>query len=257
MSTKVAKDYQHLKCRIEDFFACRNEHQSAKALIDAVASNNQVWIFGGMIRDITLFGREGFSSDIDIVFDGDREALSRILSTFATERLTMNKLGGLRFRYHHMDFDIWCLSDTWAFKEKIIPLVDAKSLFHTTLMSWDAVLYDVHSHEVIMPENYLDDLMAGYLELVLRDTPNETGSLVKILRTIFRKNVKKLGPALCMFLDQTLIHYSYSALSEYELAHYNTSSFSALQYRSLVQSLNGNGGDKDLTLPVSRAGLHY
>ncbi|WP_318357733.1 hypothetical protein [Enterobacter sp.] len=237
MSTKVARNHHHLKSRIDDYFSARFEHLQAKALIDALASHHQVWIFGGMIRDISLYGYEGFTSDIDVVFEGDREELCRILSSHSVEAQTTNKLGGVRFRYHHIDFDMWCLSDTWAFKENIIPLVDAKSLCQTTLMSWDAALYDVHRQEVIARDSYLDDLMAGYLEVVLRETPNETGSVVRILRTIYSKNVKKLGPVLCEFLKQTLTRYDYHYLAEYEIAHYSSKSFTSAQYTSLVDAL--------------------
>lgn len=249
MSTKIAHNHHHLKRRIEDFFSARDEHQAARALIDALATRHQVWIFGGMIRDITLFGGEQFTSDIDLVFDGERDELYRLLSVLPVGPWKVNKLGGIRFRYNHVDFDMWCLSDTWAFKENLIPLVDARSLFRTTLMSWDAVLYDVHRREVITPENYLDDLMKGYLEMVLRETPNETGAIVRILRTIFRKDVKTLGPVLCDFLHQRLAQYEYVMLAAYERAHFNSLSFSDSQYLFLRLCLSHAERGKALPLP--------
>ena len=237
MSTNVAKTPYALKRRIDNFFASGEEQRAARALIDAVAAQHRAWIFGGMLRDIGLFGRDGFTSDIDIVFAGEREDLLHLLSHFHMEHFATNKLGGIRFRYRSLDFDIWCLSDTWAFKENIIPLENVESLLHTTLMSWDAVLYDVHRGEILTPENYLHDLNNGYLELVLDVTPNETGSVVKILRTIYNKRVKTLGPGLSAFLHKTLLRYSYSALQHYELAHYNISSFNATDYGCLLKCL--------------------
>lgn len=233
----VARTIEHLQRRVEHFFASGDEQQAARALIAAVAADHQVWIFGGMLRDIGLFGRSGFTSDIDIVFAGEREDLRRLLSHFRVDHVEVNKLGGMRFRYRSLDFDIWCLSDTWAFKENIIPLEDAQSLLHTTLMSWDAVLYDVHRGEILTPENYLQNLKRGYLELVLDATPNETGSIVKILRTIYNKQVKTLGPVLSEFLHSALLRYSYSALQHYELAHYDTSSFDDTEYGLLLKRL--------------------
>ncbi|WP_312411649.1 hypothetical protein [Pseudescherichia sp.] len=237
MSMNVAKTRYALKRRIDNFFASGEEQRAARALIDAVAAQHQAWIFGGMLRDISLFGHDGFTSDIDIVFAGEREDLLHLLSRFHMEHFATNKLGGIRFRYCSLDFDIWCLSETWAFKENIIPLEDAQSLLHTTLMSWDAVLYDVHRGEILTPENYLQNLKRGYLELVLDATPNETGSVVKILRTIYNKRVKTLGPGLSEFLHKALPRYSYSALQHYELAHYDTSSFDDTEYDLLLNRL--------------------
>lgn len=237
MSMNVAKTRYALKQRVDNFFASGEEQRAARALIDAVAAQHRAWIFGGMLRDIGLFGRDGFTSDIDIVFAGEREDLLHLLSHFHMEHFATNKLGGIRFRYRSLDFDIWCLSDTWAFKENIIPLDDVESLLHTTLMSWDAVLYDVHRGEILTPENYLHDLNNGYLELVLDATPNETGSVVKILRTIYNKRVKTLGPDLSKFLQKALLRYSYSALQHYELAHYDISSFNVTDYGCLLRCL--------------------
>lgn len=256
MSMKIAHSHHQLKNRIEDFFTARDEHQAARALIESLATRHQVWIFGGMIRDITLFGGDNFTSDIDLVFDGKREELYRLLSVNVVGSWTVNKLGGIRFRYNHMDFDMWCLSDTWAFKENLIPLIDARSLFHTTLMSWDAVLYDVHRREVITPENYLDDLMKGYLEVVLQATPNETGALVRILRTIFQKDVKTLGPVLCDFLHQRLAQYEYAILATYERAHFNSLSFSDSQYLFLRHCLSHAERGKALPLPHHQTVVH-
>ncbi|SIQ91879.1 hypothetical protein [Enterobacter kobei] len=253
MSMKIAHSHHHLKRRIEEFFTARDEHQTARALIEALAERHQVWIFGGMLRDITLFGGDNFTSDIDIVFDGERDELFRLLSVNVVGPWTVNKLGGIRFRFSHMDFDMWCLSDTWAFKENLIPLIDARSLFRTTLMSWDAVLYDVHRREVITPENYLDDLTRGYLEIVLRATPNETGAIVRILRTIFQKEVKTLGPMLSDFLHQMLENYEYAALAAYEHSHFNSRSFSDSQYLFLRHYLRHAERGKALPLPCHQA----
>lgn len=251
MNMKVVKNQQHLKRRIDDFFLSGYEGKAARVLIDTLAEHNRAWIFGGMIRDIGLFGHKGFTSDIDIVVDSNHEDLLRVLSTIDVQNLACTKLGGIRFHYHDMDFDVWCLSDTWAFKENIIPLEGAHSLFKTTLMTWDAILYDIHSREVISPENYLDDLHERRLELVLSQTPNEPGSLIKILRTIYSKRVEVLGPELCTFLHQRLYTYNFDALMHYEMMHYHTNSFTAAQINQLLQCLRLANPASDLRVNIN------
>lgn len=66
-------------------------------------------------------------------------------------------------------------------------------------MSWDSILYDVKKKHLISPDNYLHDLHHRRLELVLQKTPNEVGSVIKILRTIYNKRVQITGPQLTDF----------------------------------------------------------
>lgn len=261
MNMKVANRNDLLKRRLEDFFSSRDDRKAARDMMLALAEDTRVWIFGGMIRDIGLFGRKGFCSDIDVVIESDRGDLTNRIKKLPIEYFTVNKFGGIRFRYQEIDFDIWCLADTWAFKQQIISLEDVHSLLETTLMTWDAVLYDLQRRKVISPENYLTDLVEKRLELVLNRTPNEIGSLVKILRTIYGKEVDKLGPKLCQFLREMLRTYSGEILMRYELSHYQTSIINGLKLANLRMALCLNQPDTDLVLcseqPPHQLTLHF
>lgn len=240
MNTNAVLTSKQLKQRIDAFFALRNEHQQARGLIDALADVHQSWIFGGMLRDISLFGAHGFTSDIDIVVNSSRETLVETISNLATIDFHYNKFGGIRFSYQNIDFDIWSLTDTWAFKENLIPCENATSLLKTTLMSWDAILYDLHAEKLICSENYLHDLTHRHLELVLDHNPNPTGSVSRVLRTIFTKQVKSLGPQLCNFLKKELSETNFDVLQDYELRNYRGSSFSCTQVYQLFVTLQKN-----------------
>jgi predicted nucleotidyltransferase len=237
MNMKVVSSHQRLKLRIEDFFDISEERKQARVLIDALAERSHAWIFGGMIRDIGLFGRGGFTSDIDLVIDLSREDLITCLKTLNIHRFSVNKLGGLRFHYKSLDFDIWSINDTWAFKNQIVEFKDTYSLLNTTLMTWDSVLYDVKNKHVISHENYLHDLHRRRLELVLQKTPNEVGSVIKILRTIYNKRVQIIGPQLSVFLLQALQEHSYAQLSHYEYCSYRSSSFNDYDLQRLKERI--------------------
>lgn len=237
MNTNAALTSKQLKQRIDAFFALRDEHKRARVLIDALADAHPSWIFGGMLRDISLFGTDGFTSDIDIVVNSSRETLVETISNLAAVDFHYNKFGGIRFCYQDIDFDIWSLTDTWAFKENLITFEDASSLLKTTLMSWDAVLYDWHAEELICSDNYLNDLSHRHLELVLDHNPNPSGSVSRILRTIFTKQVKSLGPQLCNFLKKELSKTNIDTLQRYELRHCCGTSFSRKQVHQLVITL--------------------
>lgn len=250
MNMKIVPNHQRLKLRIEDFFDSCEERKQAGAFIDALAGQVHTWIFGGMIRDIGLYGRKGFVSDIDLVVDSSQEALLQALQSLSIENLSMNKLGGIRFRYSGIDFDIWCIQDTWAFKNSIVKFEEPHSLLKTTLMSWDSVLYDVKRKHVISTDNYLRDLHLRRLELVLQDTPNQEGSLIRILRTIYKKHVQILGPNICDYLRHSLQSYTFDDLSMYERRRYQSCSFTEVDLLILKENLRHaiSGHDTKISL---------
>lgn len=248
MKAKVADRPDLLKRRIEDFFSYRREHIAARELIVSLAGNSHAWIFGGMIRDLGLFGCQGFNSDIDVVIESDRDTLQSYLHQCDITDYTINKFGGVRFRYETIDIDIWCLADTWAFTQNIIQFENEHSLLKTTLMSWDAVLYGLHNRQLISQGNYLDDLMDRRLELVLDYTPNEIGSIVKVLRTIYGKQVVTLGPKLCVFLQNVMHTYTVERVCSYELDNYKTNLINGLKIAKLQYMLNHNEPGCELNL---------
>lgn len=249
----VVSNTQQLEQRINHFFTLRDEHKKARALLDALARTYPAWIFGGMVRDLGLFGAAGFRSDIDIVIDLPRHQLIAALADLPIGPLRINKFGGIRFRYQTLEFDIWSLNETWAFREKHISCENESSLLKTTLMSWDAVLFDLRSEKIISAERYLPDLHCKHLDLVLHTNPNPCGSVTKILKTIFTKQVKSLGPDLCRFLHEELSKQRYEALHNYDIIHHSSVSFSQQQFNALIDLLNEKArftNQSSLHLPV-------
>ncbi|HCS1450567.1 TPA: hypothetical protein OQM21_004391, partial [Shigella flexneri] len=109
-------------------FTLSDEHKKARVLLDTLACSCPARIFGGMVRDLGLYGVDGFSSDLDIVIGRSREELFQTLAELPVKQLRFNKFGGIRFRYHDFEFDIWNLNETWAFQEKLIFCEDESSL---------------------------------------------------------------------------------------------------------------------------------
>jgi hypothetical protein len=69
-------------------------------------------VFGGVLRDLALYGPSERPRDVDIVANCSSSELSTWLSSFPVER---TRFGGFRVRIHKWNFDIWTLHETWAF----------------------------------------------------------------------------------------------------------------------------------------------
>lgn len=69
-------------------------------------------VFGGVLRDLALYGPAERPRDVDIVVNCSPSELSTWLSPFPSQR---TRFGGFRVRLHKWNFDIWTLRETWAF----------------------------------------------------------------------------------------------------------------------------------------------
>ncbi|HDT0721684.1 TPA: hypothetical protein QIB97_002752, partial [Proteus mirabilis] len=73
---------------------------------------SNIYAFGGVVRDIEL---RNTPSDIDLVFNGDRDSFNLLLNYLNSEKIAKNKFGGFRIETDGLDIDLWHFEDTWAF----------------------------------------------------------------------------------------------------------------------------------------------
>ncbi|MFN0263371.1 hypothetical protein ACKTEK_05765 [Tepidamorphus sp. 3E244] len=216
---KPALHHEAATKRIRRFFDEPMAERSAVArFIDEVSDCADVFVFGGALRDISLFGSPGFSSDVDTVVQvHDAEALVGLMGRYQAVR---NRFGGHRVRFGRWNFDVWEVSRTWAFAEGVVEAHSPLSLLETTFFNWDAILYDWRSGSLHHGENYFPDLSNKYLELVLQDNPNAVGALVRSLRTICSSDEIQTGPRLSAFVVGGL-----EDISNEEILSHEASSF--------------------------------
>ncbi|MGV3346638.1 hypothetical protein ACGVWS_13195 [Enterobacteriaceae bacterium LUAb1] len=242
-STNVVRDEHLLRRRIRYYIKSgRGGRQSETALIEALSQQARLYVFGGLIRDISLCTAHQFRSDIDLVFAGSKKQLQSSLADYGLQKISENKFGGFRVKDFTVNIDIWSLEETWAFKKNIIIQKDIESLLNTTLMTWDAVLYDIHHDRIITTDSWLTDLHAGRLDLVLAQTPDMRNALSRILRTIYGKEVVILGERLCRFLVISLNDFSDQALMRHELERFGTRLITSTRLSKLRQDLAGWSG---------------
>jgi len=69
-------------------------------------------VFGGVLRDLVLYGPAERPRDVDIVVNCCSDELNSWLSGFSPQR---TRFGGFRVHFQKWTFDIWPLRETWAF----------------------------------------------------------------------------------------------------------------------------------------------
>jgi len=180
-----------------------------------------VYIFGGVLRDLALLGRRGFSSDIDVVVEGNWDHCIRYLQTLGAHR---NKFGGYRLEIAGWPVDIWNSRDTWAIRNGFVKYDGIASLTHTTVLNWDAILMNWRTRTFVCRDDYLSSLQSRILDVVLRQNPNPLGMAVRVFRHLGVKDARQVTASAAEYLADCTTRYSFDELRKSEIRSYGNAS---------------------------------
>ena len=221
----VAATPSRLAKRVKYFLSReRKRDDRLSRLLDNLPPVVPAYLFGGIIRDIALFGnRELFRSDIDIVCVGPEKRLRKLLQEFLTKNnLQRNKFGGFRISTDLWLVDIWSAETTWAFKQGLRPYEGIQSLLDTTITNWEGILFSLHEKNLLYRDNYFRDIQRGYLDVVLVENPNPLGMYVKVMRSYIDKGASVFSGQAVQVLRKAVSDYSFEDLSAYAKSRYKT-----------------------------------
>lgn len=196
-------------------------------LIDALPDGD-LYLFGGVLRDLALLGGKSFNSDIDLVVEGDWQSCTKYLDHLGARR---NKFGGYRLEVAGWDVDIWNARETWAIKQGLVPYRGIASLTETTVLNWDAVLMNWRTRALVFRDRYLDEIQSRTLDIVLEQNPDPSGMAVRVFRHLCLKDAKSVTPRALTYLANCTAIYSLAELSAREVRSYSTSVIEPPMYR--------------------------
>lgn len=225
--------------------------------LSAAVPSGEVYLFGGVLRDMALHGRRGFSSDIDIVVEGDWKGFVRYLEKIGAKR---NKFGGYRLFAGDWPIDVWNAEETWAIRKGIVHYDGIASLTKTTVLNWDAILMNWRTKSFVCDALYLDFLRDRVLDIVLEENPNPLGMAVRVFRHLSLKDAKKIGSHAAQYLEFCTERYSFDDLISSEIGSYRNSFIDPSLYRffSLVRKSKCDemkGKFEDAVLKLRKAGI--
>lgn len=186
-------------------------------IVDAMP-DGEVYLFGGVLRDLGLSGRRGFNSDIDLVVEG---SWSQVVSYLDHLKAKKNKFGGYRLTVGGWPVDIWNARETWAIKRGLVPYNGIASLTETTVLNWDAILMNWRTRNFVYRNNYFDELNSRVLDIVLEENPNPLGMVVRVLRHLCLKDARKITSSAANYLAKSTKIYSFEEINNAEMKSYN------------------------------------
>ena len=239
----VAPNKASLLKRVARFFASEDRAE-LRAFLDSFSDVTDIFIFGGAVRDIARSGVNNFRSDIDIVYEGNSKEVSKFLKKL---KPNVNKFGGYRLLVGEWPIDVWEAETSWAFKQGHKEYTGIDSLLETTITNWDSVIYDWNNKKLISTQQYLENLLGGYLDIQLIENANELGMFVRLLKLHANEEVKVLSPKAASLLCHLFKNYSFESVKNYEYKSYGMSNVTVEMFMELKNDIAS--GEIDL-LPI-------
>ena len=182
-----------------------------------IMPTGDLYLFGGILRDLALTGRRGSTSDIDLVVDGD---WTHLVTYLKSRGFTRNRFGGFRGCVDGWPVDIWNGRETWAIREGLVQYRGIESLVKTTILNWDAILLNWRSKQIICHPRYFQQIRDGVMDIVLKQNPNPLGAAVRAFRHLCLKDARKLTVPAEKYLVDSARKYSTETIVKSEIGSY-------------------------------------
>lgn len=177
-----------------------------------------LYLFGGVLRDLALCGQEDFNSDIDIVVDDDD--WTPLVKYLRSRGVVQNRFGGFRLSVDGWPIDIWTARETWAIREGLVEYRGIESLTRTTILNWDAILMNWRTKQIICNSDYFQQIRNRVMDIVLVENPNPLGAAVRAFRHLCLKDAKKLTIRAAKYLADAAQEYPDEVIIKSEVDSY-------------------------------------
>lgn len=187
------------------------------------ASPVQIYLFGGLLRDLTVYGMKAKPRDIDIVVEqlSTQELYPYLLRHVKRE----TRFGGLHLDNQGWLFDVWPLHETWAFRNQVIHNTDVSELPKTTFLNVEAVVIQLSSYRgkgrCIYSSGFFEGISNKVVEINLEENPFPALCVVRSLITAARLQFQ-IGPRLARYIAHHMRKISMEELIDVQRHHYGT-----------------------------------
>ena len=163
------------------------DYREASNFIDILSKAGELLFFGGSIRDCYI--NKGFDSlprdfDIAIKFHSELyESQGWFENLLKEYNYKKNRFGGFKVLINDIEFDIWDMKNTWAFKEKKIAPTE-ENLTKTVYLNVDGIVYN-YNRDLLYYNELNESLLNKIIDIVLQENPQKKLNLLRAM--IFKK----------------------------------------------------------------------
>ncbi len=198
MDKDFHKERSYIEDRALEFYSYLQENvlgEHALRLMTAVASQTNVYIFSGIIRNFLL----GFSEnrDVDVVI-ANLKSLTLSKELLYECKIKRNSFGGFKLVIDNLTIDAWGIESTWGLLLKKMRFTP-NSLIRTAFFNFSAIAYDYNRKRFIYGDEVCRFLRTRAVDVVFPENPNKT---LCILNTIYyaKKYKFPIAYSLCKWV---------------------------------------------------------
>jgi hypothetical protein len=144
----------------ENISKLRKSSTNINSLFDQLDSFGVYLLIGGAVRDL-LFNSN--PRDYDIVVDTEEELILNLPD------IKRNSFGGLKIKLNQIEFDIWTLNKTWAFR-KMNVRGSIKNLQNSCFFNLDSIIYDFKKEELLC-DHFYRGISSRTLDIIFEENP--------------------------------------------------------------------------------------
>lgn len=154
--------------------------------IEELSDVGDLLFFGGTIRDICLYpDNPPFPRDFDIAINFKNKNKFEVITQKYNNR--KNRFGGFKFKIGNVEFDIWDLKNTWAFKNTNLKATE-ENLAKSVYLNIDGIVYNYNKSKVY-DELFKKSIKYCKLDINLKENPQVELNLLRAL--VFKEKYKK------------------------------------------------------------------
>lgn len=228
-------------------------------LQDLRESNIQAVLFGGTLRSLLVSrifqGRAGRPRDVDLVIAG--APLSQLEERFNDILARRTRFGGLQLRHCNWQFDVWPVSETWAFKQdRSDGPADFAALPSTTPFNLEAIAVEAWacdgSRRAIFSGNdqFFEGIRSRTVELNRDDNPFPELTVVRAI--VLASELRfKIGPLLASYIGDIGPSMSKEVIEQIQVKHYGHTRIESSRLHEFIATVAQHSSDgKGCELPV-------
>lgn len=147
------------------------KHHPARMLFNGLQELGDVYLIGGVLREIKDNGRIVSLRDVDVIIDTSKEKeYEKFILSYSPG---INRFGGYKVQCQNLIIDIWLLRQTWAYSTRAIKCTSedyVRMLPQTVFLNMDAIVYDMRNDKWYDTE-YQKAMETKILDIVLEENP--------------------------------------------------------------------------------------
>lgn len=177
---------------------------NALKFIEELSNLGDLLFFGGSIRDICLSdGLPLMPRDFDIAInfrEADQSYIEVLMKQYDHRK---NRFGGYKVKISNIEFDIWALENTWAFKNTDL-LPSEENLAKSVYLNIDGIVFNFNKSR-LHDEVFRNSIINSKIDITLEENPQIELNLLRAI--VFRDKYKlkfsnKLKEVFKGYLDE-------------------------------------------------------